>query len=131
MEKGSAILISAGGNNVGLSRNLSFSFSRNLIETTNKDSNWKKREYGRGNFSIASEGVTDVGDAGQKALFDALDNGTAVSFSIGKATPTTGDRVYSGSGISNSHGENFEENAESTFSNNIEGTGDLTITTTS
>lgn len=129
-EKGSAILVSAGGSSVGAGKSNSVSVQRSLIERTTKDSEWKGREYGRLSWSVSAEGVIAPDDAGQIALFAAIQAGTSVALAIGKSTPGVGDRVYSGSGLATAYNESFEENNDSAFDCEIEGSGAFTITTT-
>lgn len=129
-EIGSVILLKIGANAIGASRSLSISISNALIDTTTKENPWKTYKSGRKSWSVSCGGLRDIADTnGQTAVLGALQAGTGLTVTVGKATPASGDSTLSGSVNVESFSEEHGEGAESTFEVSFRGNGALTLTT--
>ena len=130
--KGSAILLKKGSNVVGATRTLSLNITADIIRTTTKENDWHTKRYGRRKWNGSLGGVVDVSDVdGQVALFsDIMSGNDDITIVIGKATPASGDPVYTGSVGLEKHGEGYNENNESTYDVSFRGNGPLTQTIT-
>ncbi len=131
IEQGSLALLRVSANTVVGGRALNLSLRRNLIETTSKASKWKSRLPGRKSWTVSAEFLNDLDDVtGQHAIREAVIAGSTLSISIGKASPVTGDRTFSGTVRVTSLSESAPDNDAATFSADFQGDGALTITTT-
>lgn len=129
-EIGNVILLKIGANAVGATRSLSISGSNALIDTTTKENPWKTYKSGRKSWNVSLGGVRDIADTnGQVALFNAIQNGTALSIVIGKSTPASGDHTLGGSVNVESFSEDNSEGSETTYEVALRGNGALTLTT--
>jgi TP901-1 family phage major tail protein len=113
------------------SQNVSISMNVDTIDISNKDSSgFRDLLGGQKSFSLSADGLMDFNSAGTDTevdeLFDQMFGRTAVTFTFGLASTTTGDYTYSGSGFITSLEVSGGTEDAPTYSVSIEGTGALT-----
>jgi predicted secreted protein len=113
-----------------------FDITKDMIDITNKDSaGWKEFLVGEGGFTMQIEGMfeedTSVGAGGLswKDLMTDLLAGTSVT--VVMTSQVTGDQKLSGSAFFSNLTLSAPQNAVSTFSASLQGTGALTVGTVS
>ena len=113
------------------SQNVSISMNVDTIDISTKDSSgFRDLLGGQKSFSLSADGLMDfagvAGDTEVDELFDQMFNRTAVTFTFGLASTTTGDYTYSGSGFITSLEVSGGTEDAPTYSVSIEGSGALT-----
>jgi TP901-1 family phage major tail protein len=129
-KNGTTMVFKKGGTAVGASRSFSLSISSAMIDVSSKDSAFRKLKAGKLGYSISADGVLAFSDAQQEALMDDVLAGTALTWSLGKATPVSGDVVFSGTAQIESVEFSAPDNEAATFSTSAKGSGALVKTTT-
>lgn len=106
----------------------SLNLTRDMIETTSKHSTGQAKTYiaGEKGATISASGLYDPDDAtyGYSEAFSHYDAGTSVAFVIGGTT--SGDPIYSGSALISSLTLDNPQNDKSTFSVELQVTGEIT-----
>jgi hypothetical protein len=115
---------------VGAARSFSLSLTRNMIDVSSKDSSFRKIAPGKIGGSFSAEFVTDWADVDQEKMLDNILARTAVAVAFGKETPTTGDKVFSGSAHLQSVELDAPDNEASSLSVSGKFNGTITVTTT-
>jgi len=112
---------------VGLQRNLSFSRSRNAIDTSTKDDGDNSTYIGgRKNQTMTFDCIFDhTEDAGYTKLSDAYESESGLVFFLATST-TTGDTEWHGSGVITDLSPSFPDEDVSTFTASIQISGTLT-----
>lgn len=109
---------------VGGQRGATLSESNDSFETTNKQSNgYKEYEYSFADWKISCDGVYITGDAGYKALVDAMRNKTKVNVQWSEG----GSNTFSGSALVLSRDLEGPYDGESTYKLELQGSGAPTV----
>jgi TP901-1 family phage major tail protein len=113
------------------SQNVSLSMNVDTIDISTKDSSgFRDLLGGQKSFSLSADGLMDfagvAGDTEVDELFDQMFDRTAVTFTFGLSSPTTGDYTYTGSGFITSLEVSGGTEDAPTYSVSIEGSGALT-----
>lgn len=112
---------------IGNATSCAVQVARDMRDTSNKDSSgWKAVLPGQGNWSVSVEGLISLdGTTNYIYLLNLLINKTAVT-AIFK-TANSADYYLTGSGYVTSVSATSPNEANATFSVNIQGTGALTV----
>lgn len=106
----------------------SISFSRDMIETTSKSSTNQAKTYipGEKGATISASGIYDPDAVGYgfSEAFGAIDAGTMISWIMGGTT--VADPIYYGSAYITSVTKDNPQNDKSTFSIELQVTGEVT-----
>lgn len=129
VKNGSLIVLKLATKKIVGETNNSMSFTRDMIETTNKHSVGLAKTYipGEKGATLSAGGLfdpTDITNWGFDDAFAAWNAGTLIAFIMGGTE--TGDATYSGSAYISSLSKDNPQNDRSTFTVELQVTGEIT-----
>lgn len=128
-ELGKNLVIKIDDTVVALSRSCSFNLTRDTVDTSSKDSDADKKEYGKYRASVTTDHLVDFSDTtGVFSMDQALLEGTKVDATFEKRTLAEGDISYAGTFLVTSFEMSADDNSEATASISLESDGDITRT---
>lgn len=119
------LVVTSQSGSVGAQRSATWTFSRDVIDVTSKDSN-EDREYIYGTLSheVTFDGIYVYNESGQEYLHSAQDNGSEVRIDI--TTGTTGEKHYAFSGFVTARELTADEGDAAVYNMTVTGTSDVT-----
>lgn len=119
------LVVTSTSGSVGGQRSATWTFSRDVIDVTDKDSG-EDREYIYGplSHSVDFDGVYIFNESGQEYLHSAQDNGFEVRIDI--TTGVTDDKHFAFSGYVTNRELTADQGDAATYSMTVTGTSDVT-----